>query len=64
MKLVKKTVDEWLNDISYKEDPTYVPSEFALEFVSFIKLVNGERGEENITPVIHYKMLDLSLIHI
>ena len=58
MKLIKKTVDEWLNEISYAEDPTYVPSEFALEFVSFIKLVNGERGEENITPVIHYKMLD------
>ena len=58
MKLVKKTVDEWLNDISYDVDPSYVPSEFALEFVSFIKLVNGEKGEENKTPVIHYKMLD------
>ena len=58
MKLVKKTVDEWLNSIDYTVDPNYVPSEFALEFVSFIKLVNGERGEENKTPVIHYKMLD------
>lgn len=58
MSLVKKTVDEWLNDIDYSVDPTYVPSEFALEFVSFIKLVNGERGEENKTPVIHYNMLD------
>jgi phage terminase large subunit-like protein len=35
-----------------------VPSEFALEFVNFIKLVNGEEGEENSTPVIHYRMLD------
>ena len=58
MSLVKKTVDEWLNDIDYNDDPTYVPSEFALEFVSFIKLVNGEKGEENKTPIIHYKMLD------
>jgi predicted phage terminase large subunit-like protein len=58
MSLVKKTVDEWLNDIDYNDDPTYVPSEFALEFVSFIKLVNGEKGEENKTPVIHYKMMD------
>lgn len=58
MTLIKKTVDEWLNEISYEDDPTYVPSEFALEFVSFIKLVNGERGEENKTPVIHYQMLD------
>ena len=56
--LTKKTVDEWLNDIDYADDPNYVPSEFALEFVSFIKLVNGEKGEENQTPVIHYKMLD------
>ena len=45
--LAKKTVDEWLNDCEYTDDPTYVPSEFALEFVSFIKLVNGEKGEEN-----------------
>jgi phage terminase large subunit-like protein len=55
---IKKTVDEWLNEISYDEDPNYVPSEFALEFVSFIKLVNGEKGEENKSPVIHYRMLD------
>lgn len=58
MDLVKKTVDEWLNEIDYSPDPTYVPSEFALEFVSFIKLVNGEKGEENKTPVIHYQMID------
>ncbi len=58
MTIVKKTVDEWLNEISYVPDPNYVPSEFALEFVSFIKLVNGERGEENKTPVIHYQMMD------
>lgn len=58
MAMIKKTVDEWLNDISYEDDPNYVPSEFALEFVSFIKLVNGEKGEENKTPVIHYQMLD------
>ena len=55
---IKKSVDEWLNDIDYDDDPTYVPSEFALEFVSFVKLVNGEKGEENKTPVIHYQMLD------
>ena len=58
MTLVKKTVDEWLNDIDYSEDYDYIPSKFALEFVSFIKLVNGEKGEENKTPVIHLKMMD------
>ena len=58
MPAIKKTVDEWLNEIRYDGDPGYVPSEFALEFISFIKLVNGERGEENKSPVIHYHMLD------
>lgn len=53
-----KTVDEWLNAVSYSEDPDYVPSQFAVAFVNFIKLVNGGAGEENVTPVLHLKMLD------
>jgi len=52
------TVDQWLDDVDYNPDPTYIPSIFALEFVNFIKLVNGSEGEENKTPVLHYKMLD------
>lgn len=51
-------VEEYLNSIGYGDDTTYVPSEFALEFVTFIKLVNGSEGEENQTPVVHYRMLD------
>jgi len=51
-------VEDYLNKTDYSVDPNYVPSEFALEFVTFIKLVNGEQGEENQTPVVHYKMLD------
>ena len=54
----KKSVEEWLNGVSYSGDEGYVPSQFALEFVNFIKLVNGGTGEENKTPVLHYKMLD------
>lgn len=54
----KKTVDEWLREVRYTGEEGYVPSEFALEFVNFIKMVNGEEGEENKTPVVHYKMLD------
>lgn len=54
----KKTVEEWVEGVSYDIDPNYLPSAFALEFVNFIKLVNGEQGEENLTPVLHYKMLD------
>ena len=53
-----KTVDEYLNECSYGDDDKYVPSEFALKFVNFIKLVNGPEGESNKTPVRHYKMLD------
>lgn len=56
--ITAKTVDEYLNDCSYGDDHLYVPSEFALKFVSFIKLVNGPEGESNKTPVLHYRMLD------
>ena len=52
------TVDSWLADVDYNDDPTYQPSRFALEFVLFIKMVNGGQGEENKSPVLHYKMLD------
>lgn len=51
-------VEDYLNNLSYAIDPNYVPSDFALEFVTFIKLVNGVSGEENKTPVVHYHMLD------
>lgn len=51
-------VEEYLRLVDYNIDPGYVPSQFALEFVTFIKLVNGEDGEENLTPLVHYRMLD------
>lgn len=51
-------VEDYLNQTNYQEDPKYVPSEFALEFVTFIKLVNGAQGEEHKTPLVHYRMLD------
>ena len=52
------TVEEHLSKVDYQIPIGYVPTDFALEFVSFIKLVNGEAGEENLTPLIHYYMLD------
>lgn len=55
---LKQKVEKWLNKIVYGIDDSYIPSDFALEFVNFIKLVNGESGEENETPVLHYNMLD------
>jgi len=54
----KATVESYLNTISYSVDPAYVPSDFALEFINFIKLVNGPKGEENLTPVFHFQILD------
>ena len=51
-------VEEYLDQVSYNVPDDYVPSDFALEFVTFIKLVNGTDGEENLTPLVHYYMLD------
>lgn len=53
-----KSVEDWINEVDYSLDTNYVPSDFALLFINFIKLVNGETGEEHKSPVIHYKMLD------
>ena len=36
--VLSKTVEDYLNGISYALDPNYVPSDFALEFINFIKL--------------------------
>lgn len=55
---MSKTVQEWLSEVDYSDYDNYVPSAFALEYVNFIKLVNGAEGEENKTPVIHYRMAD------
>ena len=58
--IIKKDLDEWLNEVDYTSltDGSYVPSEFALIFLNFIKLVNGVEGESNKTPPVHLKMLD------
>ena len=51
-------VEDYLATVSYEVPDGYVPSDFSLGFVNFIKLVNGEEGEENMTPLVHYYMLD------
>jgi phage terminase large subunit-like protein len=58
--LVKKEVDTWLDEVDYspEAEDKYVPSAFALNFINFIKLVNGETGEAHKSPVVHMKMLD------
>lgn len=58
--ILKQELDEWLDQVDYTflNDGNYVPSEFALIFMNFIKLVNGGIGEENKTPPVHLMMLD------
>lgn len=60
MSLIKQELDEWLDQVSYAElnSTEYVPTEFALTFMNFIKLVNGAEGESHKTPPVHLKMLD------
>lgn len=58
--IIKKELDEWLNEVNYHDlnNGSYIPSEFALIFMNFVKLVNGKIGESNKTPPVHLKMLD------
>lgn len=53
-----KTVDEWLDNVDYSGNSDYVPTEFALHFVNFMKMVDGKETERNKTPEAHLKVLD------
>ena len=55
-----KSVDDYLNEVDFDwlNGGGYVPSEFSLQFMNFIKLCNDGRGEDNKTPVMHLAMLD------
>lgn len=53
------TLETLVNNVDYSTlEEGYVPSKFALKMINFIKLVNGEAGEENKSPVFHYAILD------
>jgi len=54
----RESLDQLLKGVRLTPPPGYVPSLFALQFVNFIKLVNGTDGEEHQTPIIHYFLLD------
>lgn len=58
--LLTQRLDTWLDDVSYTflNSPDYMPTEFALMFMNFIKLVNGAEGESHKTPPVHLAMLD------
>lgn len=57
---IKQELDAWLDQVNYRDlnSSNYMPSEFALTFMNFIKLVNGKEGESHKTPPVHLKMLD------
>ena len=56
-------LDERLNHVDYSYfHQDYKPSQFALQFVAFIKMVNGTMGEENKSPIIHYDMIDQLMV--
>lgn len=58
--LIKQDLDLWLDQVRYGflNSSEYHPTDFALNFMNFIKLVNGESGESNKTPPVHLKMMD------
>ena len=60
LNLIKKSLDEWLDEVAYKflNSSEYVPSEFSLGYMNFIKLVNGSTPESHKTPPVHLAMLD------
>ncbi len=57
---IKRGLDEWLDSVDYAmlNSKDFKPSEFALTFMNFIKLVNGTEGEDHKTPPVHLAMLD------
>lgn len=56
----RQELDTWLDEVDYTtlNSSSYVPTPFALNFMNFIKLVNGTEGETHKTPPVHLKMLD------
>lgn len=60
VQLIKQELDDWLDGVSYSHlnSNDYIPSEFALQFMNFIKLVNGKEGESHKTPPMHLAMMD------
>lgn len=60
MALIKQELDEWLDQVDYSHlnSPSFIPSAYSLQFMNFIKMVNGAEGESHKTPPVHLAMLD------
>lgn len=57
-KNMKKTVDDYLNEIDYRELNQYKPTAFSIEYMNFVKMVNTGKDDIQTSPVLHYKMID------
>ena len=55
---MSKSVEQYLNEVNYSDNDIYTPTLASTKFVNFIKLVNGAEGEENKTPIAHYRLMD------
>lgn len=54
-----KTVEQYLKEVDYdKLNKEYVPSEFALNYMNFVKMVNAGKEDIQTSPMFHYKMAD------
>ena len=57
--LAAKTVEEYLREVDYEEwERTYVPSEFALKYMNFVKMVNAGKEDIQTSPLFHYRMVE------
>lgn len=55
----KKTVEDYLKEVDYNWLNTgYIPSEFAINYLNFIKMVNAGKDDIQMSPAMHYKMAD------
>ena len=57
LNLPKKTVEQWLDDVNFTDYKNYIPTDFALNFLNTMKLIDGGENE-NKTPVLHLMVLD------
>lgn len=53
---IKKELDDYLNEVSYKPRPGYQPSAFSLKYINFLKLMRLADMDES--PEVHLMMLD------
>lgn len=54
-----KTVEEYLKEVDYRDMAmNYHPSDFAIQYMNFIKMVNAGKEDIQLSPPMHYKMAD------